>query len=159
MAKTRPITTDAGEILFRRFYEGKPERIRQLEEERLNDDVSRKIYDLRTHAGLTQQELAALIGTTASVISRIEDYEYDGHSMNMLRRVAAALETRLSVDFARSQPDWRMSARASKLSLKVKVQTGGRIAEWNVFVPCFGGVAFHKPQLAGVENEKSALAA
>ncbi len=98
MARKRP-TTDALEILHRRFYEGRPERIEALEEARANDDIARKIGELRTKAKLTQRELAKLIGTAPSVISRLEDAEYQGHSMAMLRRVAAALDKRVEIRF------------------------------------------------------------
>jgi len=42
---------------------------------------------------------AALVGTTASVISRPEDADYEGHSMAMLRRIAAALNKRVEIRF------------------------------------------------------------
>ena len=73
MARKRKPTTDAVEILQRRYYEGKPERLAALEEARVNDAVARKIYELRTRAGLTQRELAKRVGTTASVICLLED--------------------------------------------------------------------------------------
>jgi hypothetical protein len=50
-------------------------------------------------AGLSHRELAALVGTTASVISRLEDADYEGHSLAMLRRVAAAVGKRAEVRF------------------------------------------------------------
>src|SRR3954452_6015551 len=50
----------------------------------------RRVYDLRTEAGLSQRELAARVGTTASVICRLEDADYQGHSLALLRRGAAA---------------------------------------------------------------------
>ncbi len=99
MAKKRKPTADAVEILHRRYYEGKPERIASLEEERANAEVARKIYALRNEAGLTQRELAKLVGTTASVICRLEDADYQGHSLAMLRRIAAALEKRVEIRF------------------------------------------------------------
>lgn len=37
---------------------------------------------------LSQRELAKLVGTTASVICRLEDADYDGHSLSMLIRIA-----------------------------------------------------------------------
>lgn len=40
-------TSDALEIIYQEFYEGKPERIAELEEARVNDDVARKIRELR----------------------------------------------------------------------------------------------------------------
>lgn len=99
MAKKRKPTKDGVEILHRHYYEGKPKRIAELEEARANDEVARKICELRTQAGLTQRELAKLVGTTASVICRLEDADYDGHSLAMLRRIAAALEKRVEIRF------------------------------------------------------------
>ena len=92
-------TTDAVEILHRRYFEVKPERLALLEEERANAEIARKIYELRTKAGLTQRELAKLVGTTASVICRLEDADYEGHSLGMLRRIAAALNKRVEIRF------------------------------------------------------------
>ena len=43
-----------------------------------DDTIGRKIVELRERAGLTQRELAKRIGATASVISRLEDGDYDG---------------------------------------------------------------------------------
>src|SRR5437899_13009573 len=63
-------TSDAVEILHRRYYEGKPDRITRLEEARAEDELARKIYELREQAGVTQARLAKLIGTSESVISR-----------------------------------------------------------------------------------------
>jgi transcriptional regulator with XRE-family HTH domain len=70
-----------------------------LEEARANDEVARQIYDLRTKAGLTQRQLAKLVGTTASVICLLEDAEYQGHSLSMLRRIATALHRRVEIRF------------------------------------------------------------
>lgn len=99
MSKKRRPTTDALEIMDRRYFEGKPQMLAALEEARANDEVARKIYALRTKAGLTQRELAKLVGTTASVILMLEDADYKGHSLSMLRRVAAALDRRLEIRF------------------------------------------------------------
>mgnify|MGYP001586767774 CR=1 FL=1 len=58
------------------------------------------IYELRMEAGLTQKELAKRVGTTQSVISRIEDADYDGHSLSILNRIATSLNRRLVVTVA-----------------------------------------------------------
>ncbi len=97
--KKRERTNDAVEILHRRYYEGHPERMENLNEERANMQVARKVYDLRKKAGLTQQELAEKVGTKASVISRLEDADYQGHSLSMLRRIAEALGKRVEIRF------------------------------------------------------------
>ncbi len=47
MAKTKEPTSDAVEILHRRYYEGKPKRMAALEEARAEDELARKIYELR----------------------------------------------------------------------------------------------------------------
>jgi DNA-binding XRE family transcriptional regulator len=97
--KKKKTTTDALEIMDQEFYLGKPERIAELEKMRADDAVARKIYDLRTKAGLTQRQLAAMIGTTASVICRLEDSDYNGHSLVMLNRIAAVLNRRVEIRF------------------------------------------------------------
>ena len=85
-------------ILHRRYYRGKPGRLAALERARA-DDVARKIAALRTEAGLSQRQLAKLIGTTAAVICRLEDADYEGHSLAMLNRIATALNRRVEIHF------------------------------------------------------------
>ena len=70
-----------------------------FDDELANAEVARKLYDLRTQARLTQVQLAKRLGTTASVISRLEDATYEGHSLSMLRRIAAVLERRVELRF------------------------------------------------------------
>ena len=91
-------TDDAGEILDQLVGDDADLR-RQVEEEKLNVRVAEMIYEARTKAGLTQAELAQLVGTTQSVISRLEDADYEGHSLSMLQRIADALHQRLEVRF------------------------------------------------------------
>lgn len=92
-------TNDAVEILRRRLVSGKPEQLAELERIRAEDAVARKIYDLRTQAGISQRALAKLVGTTASAICRLEDADYEGHSLAMLNRIAAALNKRVEIRF------------------------------------------------------------
>ena len=101
MSKARkPSTTDAVEIIHGWFYEGRPARIAELEESRANAEVARTIYELRVALDLTQRELAKRARTTPSVISRLENDDYEGHSLSMLRRIAAALDRRIEIRFA-----------------------------------------------------------
>lgn len=100
MAKNKGKTTDdAVEILRRRLVSGKPEKLAELEQIRADDAVARKIHDLRTKAGLSQRAFAKMVGTTASVICRLEDADYEGHSLAMLNRIAAALDKRVEIRF------------------------------------------------------------
>ena len=61
MAKNTKPATDALEILHGRFYEGKPSKIRDLEDARANEEIARNIFQLRTAAGLTQSWLALVL--------------------------------------------------------------------------------------------------
>jgi len=96
--KTQKRTTDALAIIDKLTGES-PEMADLLEQERANLDIARKIYELRTKAKLSQSELAKKVGTTQSVISRLEDADYDGHSLAILRRIASALEKRVEIRF------------------------------------------------------------
>jgi ribosome-binding protein aMBF1 (putative translation factor) len=69
--------TDAVGILHRRFVEGDVRRAAEVERERTNAEVAQLIYDHRVAAGLTQWQLAKLVGTTQSVISQLEDADYE----------------------------------------------------------------------------------
>jgi ribosome-binding protein aMBF1 (putative translation factor) len=89
-------TRDAAEILIRRLGDT-PELRAQIEEEKLNIRVAQLIFDARQKAGLTQKQLAELIGTRQQVIARLEDADYEGHSLSMLQRIAAALGRRLEL--------------------------------------------------------------
>lgn len=93
----RKKTSKAFDILHRRYIGENAERQASLEVERVNAEVARTIYDLRKKAGLTQKELAQMVGTTQSVISRLEDADYEGHSLSMLSRIAHALKRRIII--------------------------------------------------------------
>ena len=99
MTKRTKTTSDALAILHKRHYEGDPNRLRGLSEMRTNEEIARQILSLRSAAGLSQAQLAKLIGTTASVICRLEDADYEGHSLAMLRRIGAVLDQRVEVRF------------------------------------------------------------
>ncbi len=91
-------TSNAGEILDRRH----PPSANDLDLRaafRQDIEIAELIRHVRTEAGLSQRELAKLIGTSASAICRLEDADYEGHSMAMLRRIAEALGQRVEVRF------------------------------------------------------------
>jgi len=93
------VTADALEILDHLYFDGRPDRLAELEEARASAEIARTIYKLRNSAKLTQRDLAALVGTSASVISRLEEDDYEGPSLTMLRRIATALNRRLDIRF------------------------------------------------------------
>jgi hypothetical protein len=48
-----------------------------------------------------------MVGTTASVICRLEDSDYEGHSLAMLNRIAAVLDKRVEIRFVPLKPTIR----------------------------------------------------
>src|SRR5687767_2923617 len=84
-ATTDEKTTDAVEILHRRFIRGKPEMDEALQEARLGSRIARRIYELRTEKGMTQEQLAAATGMKRTAISRLERGDTYGYNVSTLR--------------------------------------------------------------------------
>jgi len=95
--KSRKIT-DGVELLNRKYVRNDEKMKKMVEEEFEKLQIGQQIYDLRKEANLTQEELADMVGTTGSVISRLESAEYDGHSVKMLQRIAAALGKKVTIN-------------------------------------------------------------
>ena len=92
-------TTDALKIMDQMI--GDDPNLRTLiAEATINAEVAQLIYDARTQAGITQQQLAKLIDSSQPVIARLEDADYEGHSLTMLQRIAEALDRRLQITLA-----------------------------------------------------------
>ncbi len=89
--------TDDALKIIRKSIGDDPELEDMLRESSINAQVSMIIYDIRKQAGLTQSQLAEAIGTTQSVIARLEDADYEGHSLSMLTRIASALNQKLEI--------------------------------------------------------------
>ncbi len=98
-SKKQKPSSPALKHLHKRFIEGDAEQEAAYEEHLANAEIARKLYDLRDKAGLSQRELAKLVGTSASVICRLEDADYNGHSLSMLQRIAAVLDKRVEIRF------------------------------------------------------------
>lgn len=90
--------TDALDYI-RKNYGNYPEFEEGVNEAYTDLMVGQMIYNARQEAGLSQTELAKLAGTTQSVISRLEDADYEGHSLPMLRKIANALDRRIEMRF------------------------------------------------------------
>lgn len=99
----RKKTTDAIKIIDQII--GEDQELQEIcEQATINAHVAQLIYDARTEAQLSQKELAERIGTTQSVISRLEDGDYEGHSLSMLSRIAQALNHEVKIDLIPSPP-------------------------------------------------------
>ena len=121
MAPKRPTRGDALDYITERYKLDTSRHWASMAKDHANVDVSMMVYALRTAAGLTQAGLARRVGTTASAISRLEDAEYRGHSMAMLRRIAEAVGMKVVVRFvpleSKPRPGWTLD-KAQKEAIK-----------------------------------------
>lgn len=115
---------DALDILRRRYSADDPTRQASIREERVHAQVARLIYDLRVSSGMTQKELADLVNTSQSAISRLEDADYEGHSLSMLERITRALNQRLHVTASpsRSRCETRASFQGLLRGLRLRME-------------------------------------
>ena len=61
--------------------------------------LAMKIAKLREKKGLSQQQLAKLMGTSQQAISRIESGDYEGFTLKTLEKIAEATGTRVKIEF------------------------------------------------------------
>jgi DNA-binding XRE family transcriptional regulator len=76
-----------------------PEFKRHYDEEKQALKLAMKITALREQKGLSQQQLAKLMGTSQQAISRIESGEYEGFTLKTLEKVAEATGMKVKIDF------------------------------------------------------------
>ncbi len=93
------ITKDFAESI-RRKLASDPDLAAAVDAERFNANVASVIYEARTQAGLTQKQLAERVGMHQSAVARLEDADYDGHSLKTLERIAFALGMRIEISFS-----------------------------------------------------------
>ncbi|MEA5534327.1 transcriptional regulator [Crocosphaera sp. XPORK-15E] len=91
-------TTDAVKIINQMIADD-PSIQELIAIESLNIEVSQLIYESRIKAGLTQQQLADLVGVKYDIIVSLEDADYEGNSLVMLQKIATALNQRIKVSF------------------------------------------------------------
>lgn len=99
MARPSRFQSETLQYFWDRYIGEDPERIAEYVQAAADVDIARAIYDMRTQAGLTQRQLAKKVGTTASAICRLENADYEGHSLAMLRRIAEAVGKRIEIRF------------------------------------------------------------
>jgi DNA-binding XRE family transcriptional regulator len=76
-----------------------PEFREHYEEEKQALMLAIKIAELREKKGLSQQQLAELMGTSQQAISRIESGEYEGFTLKTLEKIAGSTGMRVKIEF------------------------------------------------------------
>ena len=79
-------------------------------------DIAFQLAALRKESGLSQKELARLVGTSQQQISRLESPSYEGHSLSMLRRVAEVLGASVQVQIKRPSAETQAAVSEKKAS-------------------------------------------
>ncbi len=82
-------------------------------EEELNMQIGQAVYDLRESVGLSQADLAKLIGSNQATISRVENADYHGNAIEILKRVCFALHMPIRI----SCPEPRSRRQGCKVAL------------------------------------------
>ncbi len=90
---------------IRRKLASDPDLAAAVDAERFNINVGAEIFEARKKAGLTQKQLAEIVGMRQSAIARVEDADYDGHSLRTLERIAFAIGKRLEIRFVDGAPE------------------------------------------------------
>jgi len=90
-------SSDAYQWAYDRYIKGDPEMEKYFEELGVKADIARQLYNLRIQAGLTQEQLADLVGIDPSVIDDVEEADYEGDFLALASRIANALHRKVEV--------------------------------------------------------------
>ena len=96
---TKHRTVDALEIIDDRYFKGRPEMETLLQEAEERLRLAERLREMREKQALSQEEVANRVGTTRSVIARLEKPGYQKHTLTTLKKVAGALGYEVKVEF------------------------------------------------------------
>jgi len=99
MGEEKKLSSDALQWAYNEFVNDDPESVALLEEYEAKADIGQQVFDLRTQAGMTQAQLAELVGIAESVIHDLEEADCQGDSLAMLVRIGSALNKKVEVRF------------------------------------------------------------
>ena len=82
-------------------------------------DIALQLAALRQARGLTQKQVAEMLGTKQQAIARLEDPAYTGHSLSMVRKYVEALGASLDVTIVPAETTSEYVAQRSSKPLLV----------------------------------------
>ena len=106
---------------IKELLEKSPELREKYEKKRLKLDLGREVIELRKAKGITQEELAKLVGTRRPNISRIERGEQNV-SIETIYKLVKALDGELFIT-ARGDTVAKLSEKSLKLIEKLRKKT------------------------------------
>ena len=94
-------------------------------------DIALQLAVLRQARGLTQKQVAEMLGTKQQAIARLEDPAYTGHSLSMVRKYVEALGASLDVTIVPAEiTSGYVAQRSPKLDRDRQQSTLDRVALW-----------------------------
>lgn len=96
MSRTKMVS-DAVELMDR-WYGNIPDWDDLVAEEEFKMQVGQAVYDLRNAVGMSQADLAKLIRANQATVSKVENADYRGNAIEVLKRVCFALHTKIRID-------------------------------------------------------------
>ena len=96
MEKTK-VDSKALKWVYDKYIRNDPESVELYKEYQVKADIAQQVYDLRNQAGLSQEQIAELVGVGQSVIRSLEDADYEGDFLAMLVRIASTLQRKVEV--------------------------------------------------------------
>lgn len=116
-------TRDFAEVIRRKLASNR-QLAEAVNDEFIRVNVAEQIFSARKKAGMTQRELADACGMMQSAIARLESTDYDGHRLDTVRRVAAALDLRIEIAFV-------PVVEACQFSMSESFATNWQQGDWN----------------------------
>lgn len=155
--KTRK-PVNAADYIYKTFVAGRPGQEMIFCEEAANTEIATAVYTMRTEADLSQEELATRIGTKKSAISRLEDADYEGHSLGILKRIAKELGYRVDVSFERISQQKPKSSNDKSVANDSRKPVTRRVATMVEIGTVRGVQARQKPVADRISDRKVAKA-
>jgi transcriptional regulator with XRE-family HTH domain len=87
-------------------------------------DIALQLAALRQARGLTQKQVAEMLGTKQQAIARLEDPAYSGHSLSMVRKYVEALGASLDVTIVPAETTGAYAAQRGTKPLFVHEKQG-----------------------------------
>ncbi len=144
MAKTK------FEEYLKESIKNEPELEVKLRKAEIALDIAYQIYDLRQKKGLTQTELAKLIGVNQSNIARLENAEYSGYSLRTLQKIAKALGSNLNIILATpEQTSLVLSSLYNSYPTATQIKSAGN----DISVIYWGSMSYSASELVSTNSQ------
>jgi transcriptional regulator with XRE-family HTH domain len=95
--QTYQSSVSASNQKLRQAFLDDPELIGELVDAAICNGIASDLYKLRIQAGMTQQQLAEILGIKQSNISRWETPGYQGYKIKVLSKIVRTLSGKLSI--------------------------------------------------------------